>query len=129
MTISLRCFVTILVLLALQMAPSELWAQEIDRSLGLREIKPGYDVYLHGDPALGVSSTFRYRIIFHGFDPSSILPREEVGLLVTRNPNSGKPVQEELRKADELSYRELCSSPCGYYLPAPAISFLVLTAR
>jgi len=45
------------------MGPSVLWAQEIDRSLGLREIKPGYDVYLHGDPALGVSSTFNSGII------------------------------------------------------------------
>ena len=100
MTVSLRCLVAILVFLALRIGPSVLWAQEIDRSLGLREIKSGYYVYLHGDSALGVSSTFRYRIIFHGFDPSSILPREEVGLLVTRNPNSGKPIQEELRKAD-----------------------------
>ena len=31
--------------------------------MGLREIKPGYDVYLHGDPALGVSSTFNSGII------------------------------------------------------------------
>jgi glyoxylase-like metal-dependent hydrolase (beta-lactamase superfamily II) len=38
-------------------------AQELDRSYGLREIKPGCYVYLHGDDTPGVSSTFNNGII------------------------------------------------------------------
>jgi glyoxylase-like metal-dependent hydrolase (beta-lactamase superfamily II) len=43
--------------------PSHLPAQELDRSTGLREIKPGCYVYLHGDDTPGVSSTFNNGII------------------------------------------------------------------
>ncbi len=35
----------------------------VDRSLGLREIRPGYYAYLHGDDTPGVSSTFNSGII------------------------------------------------------------------
>jgi len=42
--------------------PSQGWAQ-IDRSLGLRQIQPGYAVFLHGDEKPGVSSTFNSGII------------------------------------------------------------------
>lgn len=38
----------------------------VDRSLGLRKIKPGYYVYLHGDATPGVSSTFNSGIIITG---------------------------------------------------------------
>jgi glyoxylase-like metal-dependent hydrolase (beta-lactamase superfamily II) len=40
--------------------------QEVDRTPGLREIKPGYYVYLHTDNAPGVSSTFNSGIIVTG---------------------------------------------------------------
>jgi glyoxylase-like metal-dependent hydrolase (beta-lactamase superfamily II) len=43
--------------------PSRLPAQELDRSYGLKELKPGYYVYLHGDDTPGVSSTFNNGII------------------------------------------------------------------
>jgi cyclase len=43
--------------------PTCLPAQELDRSYGLREIKPGCYVYLHGDDTPGVSSTFNNGII------------------------------------------------------------------
>ncbi len=43
--------------------PACLPAQELDRSYGLREIKPGCYVYLHGDDTPGVSSTFNNGII------------------------------------------------------------------
>jgi cyclase len=43
--------------------PSHAWAQELDRSTGLKELKPGYYVYLHGDDTPGVSSTFNNGII------------------------------------------------------------------
>ncbi len=43
--------------------PSRLPAQELDRSLGLRELKPGYYVYLHGDNTPGISSTFNNGVI------------------------------------------------------------------
>ena len=51
------------VLGALLAVPSLLWAQDLDRSPGLREIQPGYYVYLHVDDAPGVSSTFNSGII------------------------------------------------------------------
>ena len=51
------------VLCVLLAVPSLLWAQDVHRSLGLREIKPGHYVYLHGDDAPGVSSTFNSGII------------------------------------------------------------------
>ncbi len=38
-------------------------AQEYDRSYGLKELKPGYYVYLHGDDTPGVSSTFNNGVI------------------------------------------------------------------
>jgi hypothetical protein len=43
--------------------PTYLPAQELDRSHGLREIKPGCYVYLHADDTPGVSSTFNNGII------------------------------------------------------------------
>jgi glyoxylase-like metal-dependent hydrolase (beta-lactamase superfamily II) len=52
-----------LMLAVLLAAPSRVTGQSVDRSLGLREIKPGYYVYLHGDEAPGVSSTFNSGII------------------------------------------------------------------
>jgi cyclase len=45
------------------MFPSYLSAQEYDRSYGLKELKRGYYVYLHGDDTPGVSSTFNNGII------------------------------------------------------------------
>ena len=56
-------FAAVFVLPVLLMLPYQLSAQEVDRSLGLREIKPGYYVYLHGDDKPGVSSTFNSGII------------------------------------------------------------------
>ena len=56
-------FAAVFVLFVLLMVPYQLSAQEVDRSLGLREIKPGYYVYLHGDDKPGVSSTFNSGII------------------------------------------------------------------
>jgi glyoxylase-like metal-dependent hydrolase (beta-lactamase superfamily II) len=38
-------------------------AQEVDHTLGLRQIQPGYYVFLHGDSAPGISSTFNSGII------------------------------------------------------------------
>ena len=48
---------------ALLMVPPHVGAQNVDRSFGLREIKPNYYVYLHGDDSPGVSSTFNSGII------------------------------------------------------------------
>jgi glyoxylase-like metal-dependent hydrolase (beta-lactamase superfamily II) len=42
---------------------STLSAQELDRSYGLKELKPGYYVYLHGDDTPGISSTFNNGVI------------------------------------------------------------------
>jgi len=55
--------ISVPVVAVLLMASSHALAQTVDRSLGLREIKPGYYVYLHGDDAPGVSSTFNSGII------------------------------------------------------------------
>ncbi len=52
--------VIVAVLLA---APSLVLGQAVDRTLGLREIRPGCYVYLHGDDTPGVSSTFNSGII------------------------------------------------------------------
>ncbi len=60
---SVTFFVTVLALPFLLMAPCQSEAQEVDRTLGMREIKPGYYVYLHGDDTPGVSSTFNSGII------------------------------------------------------------------
>jgi len=54
---------SILLFIVLLVIPSHLPAQEVDRSLGLREITSDYYVYLHGDDAPGVSSTFNSGII------------------------------------------------------------------
>jgi glyoxylase-like metal-dependent hydrolase (beta-lactamase superfamily II) len=57
-------FLTLIFVLAGLLAyPSHLPGQELDRSTGLREIKPGCYVYLHGDDTPGVSSTFNNGII------------------------------------------------------------------
>jgi glyoxylase-like metal-dependent hydrolase (beta-lactamase superfamily II) len=53
-------------LAVLWVIPSHLLAQEVDRTLGLRQIKPGYYVYLHGDDTPGVSSTFNSGVIVTG---------------------------------------------------------------
>jgi glyoxylase-like metal-dependent hydrolase (beta-lactamase superfamily II) len=60
---SLWVFVSIPVWVLLGVIPPHPRAQEVDRSLGLREIKPGYYVYLHGDNQPGVSSTFNSGVI------------------------------------------------------------------
>ncbi len=60
---SIISFVSVLALSVLLVAPCQSEAQEADRTLGLREIKPGYYVYLHGDETPGVSSTFNSGII------------------------------------------------------------------
>jgi glyoxylase-like metal-dependent hydrolase (beta-lactamase superfamily II) len=54
---------SILSFAVLWVIPSHLPAQEVDRTLGLREIRPGYYVYLHGDDTPGVSSTFNSGVI------------------------------------------------------------------
>jgi len=51
------------VLAALLVGPSTLTAEGLDRSFGLRELKAGYYVYLHGDETPGVSSTFNNGVI------------------------------------------------------------------
>lgn len=63
LTTSMTFFTSILASAVLLLAQSQLQAQEADRSFGLREIKPGYYVYLHGDDTPGVSSTFNSGII------------------------------------------------------------------
>jgi len=50
-------------LFGLCLFPFHLPAQELDRTLGLRELKPGFYVYLHGDDTPGVSSTFNNGVI------------------------------------------------------------------
>jgi cyclase len=59
----LSFFTAIIVAAFLSMFPSHLSAQEYDRSYGLKELKRGYYVYLHGDDTPGVSSTFNNGII------------------------------------------------------------------
>jgi glyoxylase-like metal-dependent hydrolase (beta-lactamase superfamily II) len=51
------------VIVAVLLAVPPVLGQAIDRTLGLREIRPGYYVYLHGDDTPGVSSTFNSGII------------------------------------------------------------------
>jgi glyoxylase-like metal-dependent hydrolase (beta-lactamase superfamily II) len=58
-----RCITPLLVLPLLGMIPGPLISQEIDRSSGLREIRPGCYVYLHSDDSPGVSSTFNNGVI------------------------------------------------------------------
>jgi glyoxylase-like metal-dependent hydrolase (beta-lactamase superfamily II) len=48
---------------ALMSFASDATPQEVDRTPGIREIKPGYYVYLHSDNTPGVSSTFNSGII------------------------------------------------------------------
>ena len=59
---SVRSF-AFMVGMVLLVIPFPLPAQELDRTLGLRELKPGYYVYLHGDDTPGVSSTFNNGVI------------------------------------------------------------------
>lgn len=59
----LSFFTAINVVAILSIFPSHLSAEEPDRSYGLKELKPGYYVYLHGDDTPGVSSTFNNGII------------------------------------------------------------------
>ena len=55
--------IPLLALTASVVVPSDSSGQEVDRTPGLREIKPGYYVYLHTDNTPGVSSTFNSGII------------------------------------------------------------------
>src|SRR5512135_604647 len=55
--------ISLLIVAVLLAAPSRALGQTVDRSLGLRELKPGYYIYLHGDDTPGVSSTFNSGII------------------------------------------------------------------
>jgi glyoxylase-like metal-dependent hydrolase (beta-lactamase superfamily II) len=49
--------------IALLSFPGDAAPQEVDRTPGIREIQPGYYVYLHSDNTPGVSSTFNSGII------------------------------------------------------------------
>lgn len=59
----IRICIAFIVSTILSLLPSYLSAQEFDRSYGLKELKPGYYVYLHGDDTPGVSSTFNNGVI------------------------------------------------------------------
>lgn len=58
-----RVCIAFIVSTILSLLPSYPSAQEFDRSHGLKELKPGYYVYLHGDDTPGVSSTFNNGVI------------------------------------------------------------------
>lgn len=60
---AVRFFTVMFALTVLLTISSRLPAQELDRSYGLRELKPGHYVYLHGDDTPGVSSTFNNGVI------------------------------------------------------------------
>ena len=55
--------IPLVALTASVVTPSDSSGQEVDRTPGLREIRPGYYVYLHADSTPGVSSTFNSGII------------------------------------------------------------------
>jgi cyclase len=60
---TLLSFFTAIVATIFLLFPFHLSAQELDRSYGLKELKPGYYVYLHGDDTPGISSTFNNGVI------------------------------------------------------------------
>ncbi len=60
---ALFIFLVTIIVPVFLMLPAQLSAQELDRSYGLKELKPGYYVYLHGDDKPGVSSTFNNGVI------------------------------------------------------------------
>jgi glyoxylase-like metal-dependent hydrolase (beta-lactamase superfamily II) len=98
---SVKCFAAVLIVL--WAVPSLLLGQDVDRSLGLRQIKPGYYVYLHGDDAPGVSSTFN----------SGIIVTDE-GVLVIDALGSeaiARRVREAISRVTSKPIRFLISSP------------------
>jgi glyoxylase-like metal-dependent hydrolase (beta-lactamase superfamily II) len=78
-----------------------------DRPLGLRKIKPGYYVYLHGDTAPGVSSTFNSGII---------ITREGVVVIDALGSETiARTVREAVSKVTHRPVRFLIS--CTFHTP------------
>jgi len=81
--------------------PSQVPAQDVDRSPGLREIKPGCYVYLHTDDRPGVSSTFNNGVI--------VTDEGVVVIDALRTEESARQVREAISKVTSKPVRFLIS--------------------
>ena len=88
-----------IVLLAI---PSHLLAQDVDRTPGLRELKPGCYVYLHTDNRPGVSSTFNNGVI--------VTDEGVVVIDALRSEANVRQVREAISKVTSKPIRFLISS-------------------
>ncbi len=101
-THSVRFFSIIFVFGVFSAIPSQVPAQDVDRSPGLREIKPGCYVYLHTDDRPGVSSTFNNGVI--------VTDEGVVVIDALRTEESARQVREAISKVTSKPVRFLISS-------------------
>jgi len=96
LSIFLFLFIVLLVI------PSHLLAQDVDRTPGLREIKPGFYVYLHTDARPGVSSTFNNGVI--------VTDEGVVVIDALRTEANARQVREAISKVTSKPVRFLIST-------------------
>ena len=101
-TYSVRFFSIIFVFGVFLAIPSQVPAQDVDRSPGLREIKPGCYVYLHTDERPGVSSTFNNGII--------VTDEGVVVIDALRTEENARKVRKAISKVTSKPVRYLISS-------------------
>jgi len=101
-TYSVRFFSIIFMFGVFLAIPSQVPAQDVDRSPGLREIKPGCYVYLHTDDRPGVSSTFNNGII--------VTDEGVVVIDALRTEENARKVREAISKVTSKPVRYLISS-------------------
>ena len=102
-TLSVSFLTSLSVFIVPLIVPSYVLAQEVDRSIGLREIKPGYYVYFHGDDSPGVSSTFNSGIIVTN---EGVLVIDALG-----SETIARQVRDAISRVTSQPIRFLISSP------------------
>jgi len=101
-TPSIKLSTFIFLFIFLLMIPSHLLAQDVDRTPGLREIKPGFYVYLHTDDRPGVSSTFNNGVI--------VTDEGVVVIDALRSEANARQVREAISRVTSKPVRFLISS-------------------
>ena len=101
-THSVKFFSIIFVFGVFLAIPYQVSAQDVDRSPGLREIKPGCYVYLHTDDRPGISSTFNNGII--------VTDEGVVVIDALRTEENARKVREAISKITSKPVRYLISS-------------------
>jgi len=101
-TLPIKLSIFLFLFIVLLVIPSHLLAQDIDRTPGLRELKPGCYVYLHTDDQPGVSSTFNNGVI--------VTDEGVVVIDALRSEANARQVRDAISKVTSKPVRFLISS-------------------